>query len=230
MTWERLAIYYAPPAGSALWDFGSAWLGWDAEAGEVPPRPDVQGLPDDPLALTASPRRYGFHGTLKPPIFLAEGTSVGAFEQAAEAMAASLAPFEAPPLSLQTTGRFGFLGLSEPCPKMAALATACVEQLDRFRAPPSEAELARRRQATLSPAQEANLARWGYPYVADQFRFHLTLTSALPTQALEATAAALAPHVAPLCKDPLPVREVAIFGDPGGGAPFRLLRRLPLGG
>ncbi len=75
MTWQRLAIYYAPPAGSALWDFGSAWLGLDAEAGEVPPRPDVPGLPDDPLALTVSPRRYGFHGTLKPPMFLAEGTS-----------------------------------------------------------------------------------------------------------------------------------------------------------
>ena len=66
--------------------------------------------------------------------------------------------------------------------------------------------------------------------MADQFRFHLTLTSALPAETLAATAAALAPHVAPLCRDPLPVREIAIFGDPGGGAPFRLLRRLPLGG
>ena len=94
----------------------------------------------------------------------------------------------------------------------------------------SEAELARRREARLSPEHEANLARWGYPYVADQFRFHLTLTSALPAETLAATAAALAPQVAPLCRDPLPVREIAIFGDPGGGAPFRLLRRVPLGG
>ena len=229
-TWERLAISYAPPADSGLWAFGSAWLGWDAEAGAVPPRPAVEGLPEDPLSLTVSPRRYGFHGTLKPPFFLAEGTSAGELEREAEALAASLAPFEAPPLSLQTTGRFGFLGLSAPSPEMAALASACVERLDRFRAPPSQAELARRRKMSLTPAQEDNLARWGYPYVFEQFRFHLTLTSALAPRTLAATVEALAPHAAPFCEAPLPVREIALFGDPGGGAPFRLLRRLPLGG
>ncbi|MDF2234368.1 DUF1045 domain-containing protein [Albimonas sp. CAU 1670] len=229
-TWERLAIYYAPPADSALWAFGSAWLGWDAEAGAVPPRPAVEGLSDEPQALTVSPRRYGFHGTLKPPFFLAEGTTAEELEAEAEALAASLAPFDAPPPALRAESRFAYLGLSERCPRMETLASACVERLDRFRAPPSEAELARRRRMTLSPAQESHLARWGYPYVFDQFRFHLTLTSALAPETLAATAAALAPHVAPFCEAPLPVREIALFGDPGGGAPFRLLRRLPLGG
>ena len=52
----------------------------------------------------------------------------------------------------------------------------------------------------------------------------------LGPEPLARTAKALQPVVAPLCRDPLPVREIAIYGDPGGGAPFRLLRRLPLRG
>lgn len=225
----RYAIYYAPEAGSPLWRFGSAWLGWDAETGEVPPRPDVADLPGDALDLTTSPRRYGFHGTLKPPFALAEGTDAAGLLAAATKMAAGIAPFEAPPLGLHASGRFASLRLSAPSPDMAALAMTCVEALDAFRAPPSEAELARRRLNPLSPEHEAMLARWGYPYVGEGFRFHLTLSSALAPEDLAATAAALAPHVAPFCAAPLPVGGVALFGDPGDGAPFRLLRRLPFG-
>lgn len=228
--YARYAIYYAPEAGSPLWRFGSAWLGWDAETGEVPPRPEVSGLPAPAEDLTASPRRYGFHGTLKPPFALADGTAPAELLAAAEAMAARMIPFEAPPLALHALGRFASLRLSEPSEAMAAMAMTCVETLDRFRAPPSEAELERRRANPLSAEQEAMLARWGYPYVGPGFRFHLTLSSALSPEDLKATAAALAPHVAPFRAAPLAVREVALYGDPGGGAPFRLLRRLPFGG
>lgn len=228
--YARYAIYYAPEAGSPLWRFGSAWLGWDAETGEVPPRPPVTGLPRAAEELTVSPRRYGFHGTLKPPFALAAGTDAAGLLAAAEAMAAGLVPFEAPALTLHAIGRFASLRLSAPSPEMAALAMTCVEALDAFRAPPSEAELARRRANPLSEEHEALLARWGYPYVGAQFRFHLTLSSALSPEDLAATSAALAPHVAPFCAGPLPVREAALYGDPGGGAPFRLLRRLPFGG
>ncbi|MGM0584090.1 MAG: DUF1045 domain-containing protein [Pseudomonadota bacterium] len=226
----RYAIYYAPPADSALWRFGSAWLGWDAEAGEAPPRPEIPGLPAPAETLTGTPRRYGFHGTLKPPFALAEDCAPQALETAAEALAAALAPFEAPPLRLSALGSFLALIPSADSPGLRGLAAACVRELDGFRAPPSEAELAKRAAPGLTPAQEANLARWGYPWVMDEFRFHLTLTGALEPEAREATRRALAPHVAPLCAAPLPVREIALCGDPGGGAPFRLLRRLPLGG
>jgi hypothetical protein len=105
-----------------------------------------------------------------------------------------------------------------------------VRDLDAFRAPPEPEEIARREAAGLNAAQAGNLARWGYPYVMEEFRFHLTLTGALSPDALAAALRALAPHVARFAEAPLPVREIALFGDPGGGAPFRLLRRLPLGG
>jgi hypothetical protein len=62
------------------------------------------------------------------------------------------------------------------------------------------------------------------------FQFHLTLSGALAPAPLTATLAALVPAVAPFCAAPLAVREVCLFGDPGGGAPFRLIGRAPLGG
>lgn len=226
----RYAIYYALPAGSALQRFGCAWLGWDAERGEAPPAPALTGLPAPREALTATPRRYGFHGTLKPPFALAAGRSAGELLAAARRLAARHAPFEAPPVTLRALGPFLALCPEAPCPALAALAADCVRELDGFRAPPEPAELDRRRAAGLSPGQAENLERWGYPHVLDEFRFHLTLTGALEAPDLAETRAALAPAVAPFAAAPLPVREIALFGDPGEGAPFRLLRRLPLGG
>ncbi len=43
-------------------------------------------------------------------------------------------------------------------------------------------ELQRRRAANLTPRQEFLLMHWGYPYVLDEFRFHMTLTRRLPDE------------------------------------------------
>jgi hypothetical protein len=40
---------------------------------------------------------------------------------------------------------------------------------------------------------------------------------------------ALAPIVAPLCEAPFTISDVCLFGDPGDGKPFDLLRRFALG-
>src|SRR5690554_5056560 len=64
----RYAIYYAPEPGSPLDRFGAAWLGRSAWTGEPVAQPAVEGLdPEQLAAMTAEPRLYGFHGTLKPP-------------------------------------------------------------------------------------------------------------------------------------------------------------------
>lgn len=227
--YERYAIYFAPEAGSPLARFGAAWLGWDAEARAEVPRLAVPGLPAPIETLTETPRRYGFHGTLKAPFRLAEGRAFAELDAAAAALAGAIAPFDAPPLTPFVT-RFLSLRPAGPCLELDALAARCVEELDEFRAPPSEAELERRRAAGLTEAQDANLVRWGYPYVFDLFRFHLTLTGAFPAPALDAAHAALSHTLAPFAAAPTPVREICIFGDPGGGAPFHLLRRHRLGG
>ena len=45
--------------------------------------------------------------------------------------------------------------------------------------PAAPEELKKRRGAGLSSRQELMLTTWGYPYVMEEFRFHLTLTGRL---------------------------------------------------
>jgi len=82
---KRFAIYFAPRDG-AFADAAAHWLGWDARTGESVAQPDVPGMAD----LTAAPRRYGFHGTIKPPFRLADGTTPVALGEAVATLAASL--------------------------------------------------------------------------------------------------------------------------------------------
>jgi putative phosphonate metabolism protein len=225
----RYAIYWAPEAGGPLARFGAEWLGWDAEAGVARAQPDLPGLPAPAAQITATPRRYGFHATMKPPFALAPGMGAGDLLGALRALAGGMAAFDAPALAFSAANGFASLRLGAPSPALAALAAAAVRDLDRFRAPPSAQDLARRRAAPLPAGAEANLARWGYPWVMDLFHFHLTLSGPLAAPALSALEAALSPALAPFLAAPLPINALCLFGDPGNGAPFRLLARAPLG-
>ena len=108
-------------------------------------QPDVFGIAE----WTASPRLYGFHATLKPPMRLA--TAYDLFLDDAAALAGRLPAFELPPLAVAEVS--GFLALREmrPSPELQQLADACVTELDGHRAPADAAELARRRGRGLAP-------------------------------------------------------------------------------
>ena len=209
---SRYAIYYAPPAGP-LAEFGARWLGWDPVTGRTCAYPEVAGLPCAVAELTATPHKYGFHGTLKPPFRLAPGTEAGRLIVALDALAADLAQLALEGLALRRID--GFLALTPrgDTSALARLAAEVVERLHRFRAPVPEAELARRRGKGLSPRQEALLMRWGYPYVMEDFRFHLTLTGSLAPETAAMTEAALAPLLAPILPEPFEVRELCLFGE-----------------
>lgn len=227
--YARYALYWAPERDSPLARFGAAWLGWDAERGEAPPPPEVEGLPLPREDLAARPSRYGFHATLKNPFRLAETSATG-LDHALRCFAARARPVLVPSLSLDA--RLGFVALrpSAPTPQLDTFAAACVRDFHRFAAPPGADELARRRARSLSAEEERNLVRWAYPYVMGAFRFHLTLTCTLPSDVGAAVVAALGPVVAPLANGPVAIRSVALFGEPGGGGNFRLLRRYALAG
>ena len=98
----------------------------------------------------------------------------------------------------------------------------------RHRAPLTDDELARRRAANLTPDQEALLLRWGYPYVLDAFRFHITLSGKLPKAEAEATLATLTPHLAPLLDAPFIIDNLCLLGEAQDGM-FHLIHRYPLG-
>lgn len=222
----RLALYWAPDLGDPLHRAGSSWLGRDAETGASLPQPRVPG--HDLAAITADPRGYGLHATLKPPFRLR--TSWAEALEAATALAARLRPFDLPPLAVRDLEGFLALRETQPCPALRALADACVEALDPCRAPPDEAELAKRRRAGLSPRQEAYLSRWGYPYVFDEWRFHVTLTRRLSPEEKAAVLPAAEAHLAAALAHRRRVSSVCLFTQAGPGAPFLLAERLPFGG
>ncbi|MEW2912913.1 DUF1045 domain-containing protein [Leisingera sp. JC11] len=227
MTFTRYAIYYAPPADAEWSRFAASWLGWDLETGTMVPHPNVAEL--DIGAITDVPRKYGLHATMKPPMRLAERQTQAALEAACKAFASSQKPVSLDGLHLARLGRFLALCPTGEHSALNALAAACVTELDSFRAPAPAAELDRRRATGLTPEQEENLSRWGYPYVLDQFRFHITLTGRLPKPELPAVVEALNKHLIPLLPAPLEIRDLALMGEAPDGR-FHLIQRYALSG
>jgi putative phosphonate metabolism protein len=227
----RYAVYYAPPAHSELWRLGCRWLGRDPQRGENLEQPAVQGMDAARIAaLTAAPRSYGFHATLKPPFRLREDCVADDLDRALSALSRTQRPFALPPLQLERLG--GFLALTPVNADQALrdLAQRCVIELDGLRHPPDEDELLRRRSAGLSERQERLLARWGYPYVLEEFRFHLSLTERVSDPDAARLSAWLDAWFAAALVQPLAVEDVSLYVQPASREPFQLLRRYRLAG
>ncbi len=228
--YERYAIYVAPPAESSLGRFGYGWMGFDPQSGKSLRLPDINGLSQEEiLRARASQTKYGFHGTLKAPFRLNAETSVNDLQKAIVALCAQLQPFTLPGLKVSSLGSFLALVPLTRSLDLIDLAETCVQQLDKFRAPLTEAEMERRRAANLTPRQEMYLEAWGYPYVLDEFRFHLTLTGRLARLEREKFLALMEDAKAHIFQEPVPVTEICLYGDPGKDRKFRLLHRFPFG-
>ena len=230
---SRYAIYFIADPSAALHDRASAWLGWDCVGGrEVPhPAPADFANPDgvDIAAVTTTPRKYGFHGTIKPPMRLADGVSEEMFRDRAAALAASIPPVALAHMKLSRLGSFLALVPSKPNHDFQNIASSFVTELDDLRAPMTEADLIRRRRAKLTDRQDALLQRWGYPYVLDEFRFHMTLSGALDEATADAAMAMLQDWLVPSIPEPMPVTRMAIAGEDKDGR-FRVISWLPLNG
>lgn len=228
MEFRRFAIYYAPRPG----DFAQAmasWLGWDVETARAVAHPVMPGL-DWPVAdLTRAPRKYGFHGTIRAPFRPADGISPAAVQDAVADLARRLPPARLDGLAL--TRIKGFLALTPTGDEtdLLTLGAEVVRQSDPLRAPLSEAEIAKRRPDRLSLRQRDLLDQWGYPYVMEEFRFHLTLTDDLPEAQADAVANLLMPWVAPLLPRPFVIEDLCLMGEDAEGR-FHLLSRHALTG
>ncbi|WP_127103852.1 DUF1045 domain-containing protein [Pararhodobacter zhoushanensis] len=215
---KRYALYYAPDTGPFA-DAAAQWLGRDAATGRAVAQPDAM-LP----ALTLSARRYGFHGTLKAPFRLAEGVSEDDLIAAVEIFAAGRSSVVVD--GLRVASLDGFLALIPEGDTTALddFAAKVVTRFERLRAPLTEAEVARRKPERLSARQRALLETYGYPYVLDQFRFHMTLTDRLDagqTAVLQPMAKAL---FEPLLPRPFAFKALSVFGEAEDGSFHQLLR------
>lgn len=231
MTLARYAVYFAPDPGSDLWALGSRWLGRDAATGCFLERPEAcVRKPLEFQEFTAMPAHYGFHATLKPPFHLAEGQTPDELLAFASAFANRQAPIALPALHVSLLGDFIALIPTEDREPISALAAACVGDFDIFRAPTTADDLKRRAKSTLTPRQTELLQRWGYPYVMDEFRFHLTLTGPLNSSQQA--------YILPVAKEcfwdvltkPCVVDAISIFEQPEPNSPLHILERYSLRG
>jgi putative phosphonate metabolism protein len=226
----RYAVYYAPPSGSALKRLADAWLGRDPDRDERVSFPVVEGLTPERLQeVTASPRHYGFHATMKAPFALADGMEAAGLLGDVEAFAMNRRPVR---VRLEVGELGGFLALvpAEPSAALDRLAADCVREFDSFRAPLSDEERRRRGGDQLSEAERANLEQWGYPYVFEQFRFHMTLTGPLEDPERGRVKAILEHAFGPYLGEPVVIDQLALFTQTHHVAPFRVVGRFPFRG
>lgn len=210
----RYAIYYAPPADHKLTRAAAHWLEGAAS--------------DEDRAAVAEPRRYGFHATLKAPFRLANGFAVADLEEGLRDFAAAADACLLGRLHVSLLGSFFALVPARMTPALLTFAGQIVETFDRFRAPLNEAELHRRRQSRLDAVETALLTRWGYPYVFDRFRFHLSLTGRTVPDSRASLLARLEQKFDPLLDGDFAIDALTLFEEEYPGADFTIRARFPL--
>jgi putative phosphonate metabolism protein len=222
--YPRYAIYFVPAPGSALDRFGAHLLGYDAFSGEKQPFPDgiEQGVPDW-RELTHDPRKYGFHATLKAPLSLADGKTEAELLAACETFSNIARPIPIIKPVVNSISEFIAVVPANRSATLDQLAADCVREFDSFRAPLTSEDLARRNPYLLTPSQREHLDRWGYPYVMEDFRFHMTLTGRLKAERREAILAILRKRFAALELTTLAVDRIALFRQDDADSRFRIV-------
>jgi putative phosphonate metabolism protein len=225
-SFPRYAIYYASAPGSDLDRFGAQLLGYDAFSGEELPFPD--GIAQDWRELTKDPRKYGFHATLKAPLSLAPGRTQAELIAACETFAGTPRPL---PVIKPVVGSIsGFIAVvpSEPSAGLERLAADCTREFDQFRAPLTSEDRERRNPSALTPRQREYLDRWGYPYVMEEFRFHMTLTGRLDAVRREPILAMLRGRFSKIGLTMLAIDRIALFRQDDAHARFRIVNHWKL--
>lgn len=217
----RCAIYFTPSRDHSLTRAAAAWLGRDAFDDVMTEPVEDERLSAREVAFhTASARRYGFHATIKAPFELSEGHTPDALDAALADFARQTPPVTIDRLVLARLDGFYALVPQQSSAALQDLAGKVVRHFDDFRAPLSQADIARRNPEAMSAAEVANLLKWGYPYVFETFQFHMTLTGRVAGEEEARVRAVLERRFAPFIDLPLAIDGLALFEEPEPGAPF----------
>ncbi len=222
--YPRYAIYYAPAPGSVLDRFGADLLGYDAYRGDdLPFAADVTLARPDWRDLTQDPRKYGFHATLKAPMALALGRTEAELAAACESFAATVRSI--PVIEPVVDSISGFIAVvpAQPSAELLQFAADVTSEFDSFRTPLTPQDRARRNPEKLTPRQREHLDRWGYPYVMEDFRFHMTLTGRLDPARRKPVMAILRDRFAAIHLKALAIDRIALFRQDHDDSRFRII-------
>jgi len=223
--YPRYAIYYAPAPGSVLDRFGADLLGYDAYRGDDLPFPrDLTLATPDWRDLTQDPRKYGFHATLKAPMALASGRTEAQLAAACEAFAGTARSIPAIEPVVDSISGFIAVMPAKPSAELLQFVGDVTREFDSFRAPLTAGDRARRNPAKLTPRQCEYLDRWGYPYVMEEFRFHMTLTGRLDPARREPVMAMLRDRFSAIGLKTLAINRIALFRQNHADSRFRIIQ------
>ncbi|GFZ89312.1 DUF1045 domain-containing protein [Dyella caseinilytica] len=211
----RYAVYFCPMAGSELDVFGQEWLSRMAVPGIEPARMQV---------LLADVRRYGWHATLSAPFALADGASYDDLHERAVKIAQQSNAFDLP-LTLDRLAGFLALRPADDETAINALAERCVRELNPLRAPLSETTW-QRRASGLDDVERTLFQQFGYPYVLERYRFHITLSAPAMQQEEQALCTWLSSRVAKL--PPARIEALTICRESAPGHDFEQVDRISL--
>lgn len=229
----RFALYLTPEPGEPLWQFGSSWLGYDAETRADRSHPNIEGISDQSIhEATAHPRLYGLHVTIKAPFRLAPHATIDSLISAVAELAARHALFGPITLSLEARPAGDdqvFLCLAPTTQVLALheLEADAVIALDRFRAPLSASELARRTPEFLPQRERRYLEKFGYPHVLEAFNPHISLTGPIPRGSPLFEVLSLELEERPALAQ-LTCPSLALFEQPEPGARFHVRQRFAM--
>lgn len=227
----RYAIFYVPDAHTQLYRYGSSILGYDCHSGGAVDFPAELG--DGALnwnELTAQPRRYGFHATLKAPFHLLSSSTEERLVNAVQNFAGLGHAIHTFAPTVRLLGGFFAVVPLKAEPALDILAASCTTIFDAYRAPMSPQERAHRVALGLSQSQMRNLDRSGYPYVLSEFRFHMTLTGRVPPSRRKAVLAALSEGFHRMRVEPsIAIDHLELVKQDAPDASFRVVSRCPLG-
>lgn len=227
----RYALYYAPDIDSDLWRRATQWVGRDAATGQDLAAPITIGVDASQLHdLTTSPRRYGIHATLKPPMYLAEGYNFQSLLERVSSFCAEQKPVVIGRLNPALV--FGFLALVPvtQSDKLADFAASCIKNFDDLRAPMDAQTRAKRLDAGLTAREIELLDAYGYPYIFEFFRWHITLSNQLDAAFQDKMLTAAQKWFAPALAKPIKISGLSIYKEEEAGAPFSRVVDVPFGG
>ena len=224
----RYAIYFTPKSSTPLAQFGASVLGYDASAGKTVPHIVLKHVTAAELAAgTGAPRTYGFHATLVAPFYLNGSFQEMDLVQALGTFCHQSAPARLGFLQVNALGDFIAL-IPAVSAMIDSLARNCVTFFDSFRAPLSPQDLVRRSNGRLTPSQQGYLERWGYPYIFEDFRFHMTLTGALGPDEKLRFLGALTEAFAPLADQSHTIDAISLVRQADPRSRFEVIARKDL--
>ncbi len=225
----RYAIYYVPPESDYLTRFVASWFGWDVYKSINVEYPVLSNLNYDIKEITSTPSKYGLHATLKAPFCLAPDRTIDELRLSLLVLSHSIKQFEIPSICLRIISGFIAIVPTIQNESVNNLAKKCVEELDCFRQAKPLNNLNARRAAGLSDSEERNLLKWGYPYVLDDFRFHLTLTNKLSSKALKNVFPVLSSELQPVLNGPLVIGKICLLGESNINEKFEVIEEFSFG-